>query len=191
MVKIYGDNVVIDNLDVKGLKSSDYNVVPVGYRVCGGADHVTIKNCEVYNIGCDYKDKSNIDEYNAHGIIVSGEVKSAITDVTIDNCHVHNLTLGQSESLVLNGNVDGFKVINNLVENNDNIGIDLIGYEKQKLCIGLNIQLKVIWLFCRDFHNCCKACRKLFLLKPGKIFSAAVASKIVYRIICYYKFNLI
>ena len=131
MVKIYGDNVVIDNLDVKGLKSSDYNVVPTGYRVCGGADHVTIKNCEVYNIGCDYKDKSNIDEYNAHGIIVSGEVKSAITDVTIDNCHVHNLTLGQSESLVLNGNVDDFKVINNLVENNDNIGIDLIGYEKQ------------------------------------------------------------
>lgn len=131
MVKIYGDNVTIDNLDVTGLKTNSYKVVPTGYRVCAGADHVTIKNCEVSDIGCIYENKSNIKKYNAHGIIVSGEIASAITDVTIDNCYVHGLTLGQSESLVLNGNVDDFKVINNLVENNDNIGIDLIGYEKQ------------------------------------------------------------
>lgn len=41
----------------------------------------------------------------------------------------YNCKLGQSEALVLNGNVDGFKVTNNTVHDNDNIGIDFIGYE--------------------------------------------------------------
>ena len=43
---------------------------------------------------------------------------------------MYALTLGSSESLVVNGNVDGFKIINNTVHDNNNIGIDAIGFEK-------------------------------------------------------------
>jgi hypothetical protein len=43
---------------------------------------------------------------------------------------VHNLKTGSSESLVVNGNVDGFRVTHNTVHDNNNIGIDLIGHER-------------------------------------------------------------
>ena len=36
---------------------------------------------------------------------------------------------GSSEVTVLNGNIDGFSVRNNVIHNNNNIGIDLIGFE--------------------------------------------------------------
>jgi hypothetical protein len=50
-------------------------------------------------------------------------------DINIFNNTIEDLKLGSSESLVLNGNIDGFKVENNIVRRSDNIGIDLIGYE--------------------------------------------------------------
>lgn len=36
---------------------------------------------------------------------------------------------GVSEVVVLNGNIDGFIIFGNVVCNNNNIGIDFIGYE--------------------------------------------------------------
>ncbi len=50
-------------------------------------------------------------------------------DINISNNTLEDLKLGASESLVLNGNIDVFKVENNIVRRSDNIGIDLIGYE--------------------------------------------------------------
>jgi parallel beta-helix repeat protein len=47
----------------------------------------------------------------------------------LDKNEVYNLTLGWSESVVLNGNVTNFKVNNNSVHDNNNIAIDFIGYE--------------------------------------------------------------
>jgi hypothetical protein len=50
-----------------------------------------------------------------------------------------NLRTGCSESLTLNGNVDGFEVSNNLVHDNDNIGIDVIGYEGTGPSVALDV----------------------------------------------------
>ena len=47
----------------------------------------------------------------------------------IDNNEVFDCQTGWSEAIVLNGNVDGFVVANNLVHDNNNIGIDYIGHE--------------------------------------------------------------
>jgi hypothetical protein len=49
----------------------------------------------------------------------------------IDGNEVHNLKTGASESLVVNGNVSGFRITKNLVHDNSNIGIDVIGFEKK------------------------------------------------------------
>ncbi|EHS57084.1 choice-of-anchor Q domain-containing protein, partial [Paenibacillus sp. Aloe-11] len=66
----------------------------------------------------------------AHGIAIYGtKAPASIHDLTISGNELYNLVLGSSESLVLNGNVDGFAVTDNLIHNNDNIGIDLIGFE--------------------------------------------------------------
>lgn len=41
---------------------------------------------------------------------------------------VHDCKLGSGESVVLNGNVENFKILNNLIHDNNNIGIDCIGF---------------------------------------------------------------
>src|SRR5262249_21501605 len=71
----------------------------------------------------------------AHGIAVYGTSASgSIHDVVIDGNEVHDCTLGWSESLVVNGNVEDFTISNNVVHDNNNIGIVAIGFEGE--CIG-------------------------------------------------------
>ena len=68
---------------------------------------------------------------NGFGIAVYGtDAKSSITDLTIDGNEVHHLKTGSSESLVVNGNVTNFRITHNVVHDNNNIGIDVIGYER-------------------------------------------------------------
>jgi hypothetical protein len=43
---------------------------------------------------------------------------------------VHHLKTGSSESLVVNGNVTNFRITHNVVHDNNNIGIDVIGFER-------------------------------------------------------------
>ncbi len=52
-----------------------------------------------------------------------------MSNILVDGNEIRNCLLGQSESLVLNGNVTNFIVSNNIVHDNDNIGIDFIGFE--------------------------------------------------------------
>jgi hypothetical protein len=67
---------------------------------------------------------------DAHGIAVYGTDPSIpISNLIIDNCEIYNCILGSSETLVVNGNVDGWQISNNNIHNNDNIGIDVIGWE--------------------------------------------------------------
>lgn len=64
------------------------------------------------------------------GIGVYGtDAKIPITDLVIDGNEVHHLKTGLSESLVVNGNVAGFRITKNVVHDNNNIGIDIIGFE--------------------------------------------------------------
>jgi hypothetical protein len=53
----------------------------------------------------------------------------SIHDLVIDGNELYGLKLGSSESLVVNGNVDGFQITKNFVHDNNNIGIDVIGFE--------------------------------------------------------------
>ena len=67
---------------------------------------------------------------NAHGIAAYGTngVKP-IRDLTIEGNEVYNCKLGSSESVVVNGNVENFRIAGNVIYDNDNIGIDCIGFE--------------------------------------------------------------
>ena len=48
----------------------------------------------------------------------------------IDGNEVHHLKTGSIESLVVNGNVTNFRITHNIVHDNNNIGIDVIGFER-------------------------------------------------------------
>lgn len=95
----------------------------MGVSVSGRGENITLKNLKIYGI------ENNNANGNAHGILIAGTDLLPLKNITIENNEIYNLKLGFSESLVLNGNVDTFLVKNNIIRDNDNIGIDIIGLE--------------------------------------------------------------
>ena len=79
---------------------------------------ITIRNCAVHGIR------------GTHGICVyARNPLSPVRNLTVEGCHVYDCQCGSSESVVLNGNVDGFLIAGNVIHDNNNIGIDMIGFE--------------------------------------------------------------
>ncbi|MBO4456542.1 MAG: right-handed parallel beta-helix repeat-containing protein [Butyrivibrio sp.] len=132
LIQIEGNNITVSNLEFTNfvLSGPSSDVSPKAIEVDGNSEHITISDCKIHDMGVNYT--KNSEDYNAHGILVSAEPDEPIKDVTISGCELYNLKLGQSEALVVNGNVDGFKIENNYIHNCDNIAIDAIGYEKDK-----------------------------------------------------------
>ena len=94
---------------------------PMGIDVEGSSSSIELLNNLIHNIESP--------NGNAHGIAFYGTASTPMTNIVVDGNEIRNCLLGQSESLVLNGNVDGFVVSRNIVHDNDNIGIDFIGFE--------------------------------------------------------------
>jgi hypothetical protein len=126
--------VVIENMgyfkligfEIRNLKAGGVpEAFPAGIWIKGNGDHLEIRNNVVHDI------ENSCSECGAHGIAVYGRDPTAsIHDILIDGNEVRNNKLGWSESVVLNGNVEKFIVSNNKIHDNDNIGIDLIGFEE-------------------------------------------------------------
>jgi len=92
-----------------------------GIRVEGECAGIELRNNKIHNIRGQH----------AMGITVYGtSVAAPIKDIVIDNNEIYDCDPAKSEALVLNGNIDGFKVTNNHVHDVNNIGIDFIGGEK-------------------------------------------------------------
>lgn len=113
--------VTISGLTIQDLTTDLANETVIGIYVTGSSSHITLENNHVQRI------ETHADDGNGHGIAIYGT--GPMKDINIVNNLVEDLKLGLSESLVLNGNIDGFKVENNLVRRSDNIGIDMIGHE--------------------------------------------------------------
>ncbi|SDR91804.1 Chondroitinase B [Paenibacillaceae bacterium GAS479] len=117
-------NVKVQGFEIRNFQTSSSGAVPVGIALEGSGSNIELRNNKVNNI----KNTASSSR-NAHGISVYGSKSTPWSNITIDGNTLSNLVLGSSESLVLNGNVDGFSVTNNIVRDNDNIGIDIIGFE--------------------------------------------------------------
>lgn len=113
--------ITISGLTIQDLTTDLANETVMGIHVTGSSSHITLENNHVQRI------ETHADDGNGHGIAIYGT--RPMKDIHIANNTVENLKLGSSESIVLNGNINDFKVENNLVHRNNNIGIDLIGYE--------------------------------------------------------------
>lgn len=110
-------NIRVTGLELRNLKGTG---LVMGIEVRGQGRLIRIEKNLVHHI------ESTSD---AHGIAVYGEGIYGIIGVTLDGNEVRDCKLGSSESMVLNGNVTVFTVSNNVVHDNDNIGIDFIGHE--------------------------------------------------------------
>ena len=116
--------IVIEGLEFDG-ESTNYlsNAIFAIYVSGEKIDKVAILNNEIHHIHSDE---------DAHGIAIYGEgstENSAISNVIIDNNHVYDMKTGSSESIVVNGNVKNWEIVENQVVNVNNIAIDAIGGE--------------------------------------------------------------
>jgi len=127
LIKITDQSYIrIIGFEIRNHISSAKNHVPIGIYVSGEGGHIDIIGNFVHNIETNYGGTNGGD---AHGIAVYGTGNSPLTGILIEGNELSDLKLGSSEALVVNGNVDGFSILNNVVHDTNNIGIDAIGFE--------------------------------------------------------------
>ncbi len=119
--------IVVEGLEITGIKS----LTACGIAVYGnGQNHVIIRNCKLHDIKTDSPDPENDDDAGANAILLLGENNKAISNFIIADNDIRDNVTGWSESLSVAGNCEYIYVLNNVVDNNTNIGIDFYGNAK-------------------------------------------------------------
>ncbi len=124
--------VRIEGFEIRNFHTAEHQLAPLGIDVMGAGSHIELLKNNVHHIQQTFEGRDGPGHgANAFGIAVYGtDAKTPITDLIIDGNEVHHLKTGSSESLVVNGNVTNFRITHNVVHNNNNIGIDVIGFER-------------------------------------------------------------
>ncbi len=130
MVAIDGSrSVTIQGLDIRSYDTVRLAAFPIGIYVHGGARDIQLRGNHVHSMG-NYNGTLGSFDLSAHGIAVYGDsADHPIRGLVIEGNEVDHLALGASESVVVNGNVDGWRISANFIHDNNNIGIDAIGFE--------------------------------------------------------------
>lgn len=116
--------VSIQGFEICNYQTNSSALVPAGIYITGPAHDLLVVSNRIHDI-------VNLSaDGNGFGLAVYGTSSAQpITNLVICGNELFQLQTGQSESLVLNGNVTGFLVGGNRVHDNNNIGIDFIGFE--------------------------------------------------------------
>lgn len=125
MIEINGKSyIIIRNL----ILTNNFNRYSTGVQMKNGVRHIEVKGLDISNISTTTKPDS---EYGggANAIIsVSKLVDKPNYDIRILNNHIYDCDLGRSEAITITQNTKNFKVINNVVHDVSNIGIDIAGH---------------------------------------------------------------
>jgi len=124
--------VRIAGFEIRNFRTAEHQLTPLGISVMGAGSHIELLKNNVHHIEQTFEGRDGPGHgANGFGIAVYGtDAKIPITDLIIDGNEVHHLKTGSSESLVVNGNVTNFRITHNVVHDNNNIGIDVIGFER-------------------------------------------------------------
>ncbi|ABF43387.1 conserved hypothetical protein [Candidatus Koribacter versatilis Ellin345] len=123
--------VRVEGFEIRNFRTAEHDLAPLGIDVMGAGSHIELLKNNVHHIQQTFEGRDGPGHgANAFGIAVYGtSAKTPITDLVIDGNEVHHLKTGSSESVVVNGNVTNFRITHNVVHDNNNIGIDVIGFE--------------------------------------------------------------
>jgi hypothetical protein len=121
---VNGSYITINGFQIQNFTTSSPVPTPAGVWITGSGTGVQIVNNLVHNITTTSEKNGN-----AFGIAVYGTSSTPITQLTISGNQVYDLKTGNSETVNVDGNVTYFTISNNIVHDNDNIGIDAIGFE--------------------------------------------------------------
>jgi hypothetical protein len=124
-----GAAAAVNHLTVKRFTLQNYitsstSDVPVGVLIAGSGTGIRLLNNIVKNIQTTAGKNGN-----AYGIGVFGTSATPLS-VTVSGNTVTGCLTGESETTTFNGNVQNFVVANNTIYDNDNIGMDAIGFEQ-------------------------------------------------------------
>ncbi len=121
------DYIKIVGLEIRNYSTSSTANVPVGIWITGADSYIQILNNHIHDI----KNSASGCNANALGLAAYGtNATTAINNLIIDSNQLDHLTLGCSESLTVDGNVQYWTITNNVIHDNNNIAIDAIGFEK-------------------------------------------------------------
>ena len=124
--------VRIEGFELRNFRTAEHRLAPLGISVMGAGSHIELLKNNVHHIEQNFQGRDRPGSGgNGFGIAVYGtDAKTPISELVIDGNEVHHLKTGSSESLVVNGNVTNFRITHNVVHDNNNIGIDVIGFER-------------------------------------------------------------
>ncbi|MFZ0773991.1 MAG: right-handed parallel beta-helix repeat-containing protein [Candidatus Sulfotelmatobacter sp.] len=131
--------VTVDGFEVTNFKTGTSTktntLVPAGIAVQGSGTNIQIVNNNINNIWNQGKATNHTGNCpngspEAFGLVVAGTSgTTALTNISIIGNTLSNMMTGCSETMELDGNINGFIIANNLVHNNSNIGIAALGGE--------------------------------------------------------------
>jgi hypothetical protein len=124
--------VRIEGFEIRNFRTAEHRLAPLGISIMGSGSHIELLKNNVHHIQQTFEGRDGPGHgANGFGIAVYGtDAKTPISELVIDGNQVHHLKTGSSESLVVNGNVTNFRITHNVVHDNNNIGIDVIGFER-------------------------------------------------------------
>jgi hypothetical protein len=124
--------VRIEGFEIRNFRTAEHRLTPLGISIMGAGSHIELLKNNVHHIEQTFTGRDGPGHgANGFGIAVYGtDAKTPIGELVIDGNEVHHLQTGSSESLVVNGNVTNFRITHNVVHDNNNIGIDVIGFER-------------------------------------------------------------
>jgi hypothetical protein len=123
--------IVIKGFEMRNFMATLPGQEPAGILIDGYGSNIQILDNQIHDIHvirapgltCDP------DSCNGHGIAIYGEnAAQSLNHILISRNEIYNLKTGWSETLTLDGNVEGWEVANNTIHHNDNIGIDAAGF---------------------------------------------------------------
>jgi|SRR5579864_667872 len=119
--------IVIQGFEIRNFQSTTSGAVPVGIDFEGSGSNIEILNNHIHNI---VQTLGTCNSANALAMAIYGtQAPASISNITISGNELDHNTTGCSENMSLDGNVQFFVTTKNLVHDNDNIGIDNIGFE--------------------------------------------------------------
>jgi hypothetical protein len=124
--------VRVEGFEIRNYRTAERLLTPLGISVMGAGSHIELLKNNVHHIEQTFDGRDAPGHgANGFGIAIYGtDAKTPISELVIDGNEVHHLKTGSSESLVVNGNVKNFRITHNVVHDNNNIGIDVIGFER-------------------------------------------------------------
>ena len=118
--------IVIQGLEIRNYKTNSTKSVPIGIYVTGAGSNLQFLNNHIHHIQTTAKG-CNAD---AFGVAFYGnQAPASLNNIAFSGNELDHMKTGCSETLTFNGNVDTFTVTGNLVHDDNNIGIDAIGFE--------------------------------------------------------------